>query len=66
MQHLLPLVDEANCTGCVACVDACTHLCFEMRGGVAVLTNPEACSNDRNCVTACPTDAIELRPSAPE
>jgi NAD-dependent dihydropyrimidine dehydrogenase PreA subunit len=64
MDRQLPVIDPAECTGCVACVDACTHACLEMQDGVAALTNPAACTNDQNCMAACPTDAIHMGPAA--
>jgi thioredoxin reductase (NADPH) len=59
-QTLLPVITADECTGCVACVDACNPQCLDMEGGVAVLARPEACNGDEHCVEACPTDAIRM------
>jgi NAD-dependent dihydropyrimidine dehydrogenase PreA subunit len=64
MDRLLPEIEPDACTGCVACVDACTHNALEMRDGVAALRDVEACANDQNCLAACPTDAIRMAAAA--
>ena len=62
MEHQRPVVDVENCTGCVACVDACNPGAFEMVDGIAVLVRPDACLGNEHCVAACPTGAIGMQP----
>jgi NAD-dependent dihydropyrimidine dehydrogenase PreA subunit len=59
-QTLRPIINLDDCTGCVACVDACNPQCLEMDGTVAVLVRPETCTGEGHCVDACPTDAIRM------
>ncbi len=60
MKKWLPVIDPDACTGCVACVDACTPGSLEMQDAVAVLTNLETCASDEHCLLACATDAIRM------
>jgi nitroreductase/NAD-dependent dihydropyrimidine dehydrogenase PreA subunit len=53
-------VDATACIRCEACVHVCTiaHV-FEMRDGVSSAVRPEACWGCGQCVSVCPTDAID-------
>jgi Na+-translocating ferredoxin:NAD+ oxidoreductase RNF subunit RnfB len=60
MLKLLPVLEPDNCTGCVACVDACNPSCLEMQDGLPVLMNAAACTGSEHCVAACPTQALRM------
>lgn len=57
-------IDEAKCTGCEACVDAClADEAIEMiqtADGTRARVNPALCMGCGVCVAACPEGAIEL------
>ncbi len=55
------VVDQATCTGCGICIDACPHQALEMVDGLAKLTKPELCDGIGECVDACPVQAITLQ-----
>lgn len=54
--HINPLV----CIGCGDCVTACPTSALAMRGGVAVLAEPERCNYCGLCEALCPVEAIDL------
>jgi NAD-dependent dihydropyrimidine dehydrogenase PreA subunit len=51
-------VDEANCTACGACEDACAFKAIKMNGRATV--NWEKCMGCGVCTGQCPTEAIVL------
>ena len=51
-------VDEANCTACGACEDACAFKAIKMNGNATV--NLEKCMGCGVCTGQCPTQAISL------
>lgn len=53
------IVDEANCTGCEACVDSCPTDAISMVNEKAKVDENE-CTDCGACVDACPTGAISL------
>ncbi|MCC7417551.1 MAG: ferredoxin [Acidobacteria bacterium] len=57
----MPVVDDARCTGCRLCVDACGPACLEMVAGLAVLVRPDACGSEEHCIDPCRDDAIHMR-----
>lgn len=54
-----PVVNEEECTGCGACVDACPAGVLEL-GDTAVVANPDECAECEACVEECPVDAIKM------
>jgi ferredoxin len=51
-------VDEANCTACGACEDACAFKAIKMNGSATV--NWEKCMGCGVCQGQCPSEAISL------
>ncbi len=56
----LPVIDEEQCTGCAACVDACGPHCLEMKDGVAALPRPDICGSEEHCIAPCPVECIHM------
>jgi heterodisulfide reductase subunit A len=57
-------VDEKTCTGCGACISACTYGAIEFREtrqGKKAIVNPVLCKGDGLCNAKCPTGAIQLK-----
>lgn len=57
-------VDEKKCTGCGACISACTYGAIESREtrwGKKAAVNPILCKGDGVCNATCPTGAIQLK-----
>jgi thioredoxin reductase/Pyruvate/2-oxoacid:ferredoxin oxidoreductase delta subunit len=58
---LHPLIDESQCIGCGACVDACPeHDVLGLIVGKAQLIRAANCIGHGACKQACPVDAISL------
>lgn len=53
----VPVVDEAACTGCGTCAEACAYHAIAVLAG-HVLTFPELCHGCGLCTWACPERAI--------
>ncbi|MBR2778861.1 MAG: 4Fe-4S binding protein [Firmicutes bacterium] len=53
-------IDEAKCSGCGACADACHEGAIEMIDGIARLTREDYCDGLGDCLPACPADAISF------
>ena len=60
IDHKIPKVDKAKCTGCGTCVSVCPQNVFEMKGGKSEVVRPEDCVECMSCVENCPTEAIKL------
>ena len=58
-------VDADRCTGCGACVEACSHGALTLRGGIASL-DAQLCRGCGVCVDACPVGAIALGAPVPQ
>jgi heterodisulfide reductase subunit A len=57
-------VNEKQCIGCAACVDACAYGALEIRDtkqGKKATINPVLCKGDGLCNSKCPTGAIQLK-----
>ena len=50
-------VDEAKCTGCETCVDACPNEAIKMVAGKANI-DPDLCLECGSCEGECPNGAI--------
>ncbi len=51
-------IDEALCTGCGLCANACQEQAIAMVNGKARLIRDDYCDGLGNCLPACPTGAI--------
>lgn len=59
------LVDSALCSGCGACVTACTYGMIEQdKSGMAFKC--DLCDGDPACVKECHADALQFTPADPE
>jgi len=56
---VLPVKGKKECTGCMACVDACPDgaICLERKEHPAI--DPDLCLVCGKCIIACPTGTIE-------
>lgn len=66
----LAVIDQAQCTGCVACVQFCPVDCIELSPGPdfpdmynVVEIDLDRCIGCKLCVKACPWDTIHMIPS---
>jgi Na+-translocating ferredoxin:NAD+ oxidoreductase RNF subunit RnfB len=59
-QKWVPVVQEALCTGCGACVAACRPNSLEVVDGLALLARPDTCGSEEHCIKPCPEDAIHM------
>ena len=60
IDHKIPKVDKAKCTGCGKCVSVCPQNVFEMKAGKSEVVRPEDCVECMACVENCPVEAIKL------
>ncbi len=53
-----PIIDEKECNGCGACVDACPESVLDLVGDVARVVDEDSCTGCENCLEECPMGAI--------
>lgn len=58
--QVYPQIDEALCTGCGQCVEACPSAALALVDGRARLVDAEACGYCADCEDLCPQGAIGL------
>jgi len=61
MKRNIITIDEAKCTGCGLCVDACHEGALRMVDGKARLVSESYCDGLGACLPACPADAIRIK-----
>ena len=59
-QKWLPVVDDAICTGCGRCLEACGPRSLQIVRSAAVLARPGNCGSDEFCMAACTEGAIRM------
>jgi len=59
MRKWIPLIDEADCTGCNACVDECESQSLTLRDAIAVLEASTCCSTEA-CIPVCTVDCMHM------
>ena len=52
-------VDVENCIGCGICCEMCPEEVLELRDDIAVVANPENCSECKACEVNCEYEAIK-------
>jgi len=57
----LPVLDEARCVGCGACVGVCPAGCLEQSGPLPWMPRPRDCVACAVCAAVCPADALHMR-----
>lgn len=60
MKRKIIHIDEAKCTGCELCVQACHEGAIGMVDGKAKLLREDYCDGLGDCLPACPADAISF------
>ena len=58
MKRTIITIDEAACTGCGLCAEACHEGAIAIVDGKAKLIRDDYCDGLGNCLPACPADAI--------
>jgi len=57
-----PIIDSENCTGCLACINACpvSPPVISTEDGKAYVAYPDKCIHCGRCVMICPSGIIAL------
>ena len=54
------VLDKNKCSGCEACLEACTAAVFEIHNGKSVPVNAKDCLGCLSCVEICEQEAIRV------
>jgi len=54
----IPIVDEAECTGCRLCIDVCPFRVIWFDESRNIAYKCDLCDGNPKCVEVCPTDAL--------
>jgi MinD superfamily P-loop ATPase len=57
----VPVIEEAECTGCKECAKICPKMVFETEDSEIIIANPIYCTGCESCSAVCPTRAIEIQ-----
>ncbi|MBZ5620634.1 MAG: 4Fe-4S binding protein [Acidobacteriia bacterium] len=57
----VPVVRKTRCTACGLCESVCPHACLGVLSGSGALVQPDACTSEGYCVSACQESAIHMR-----
>ena len=57
----VPVVRKARCIACGLCEWVCPHACLGVLGGSGALVQPDACTSEGHCVSACQKEAIQMK-----
>ena len=60
MKRTIITIDEAACTGCSLCAEACHEGAIAIVDGKAKLIRDDYCDGLGNCLPVCPVDAIHV------
>lgn len=53
-----PIINEADCTGCGICADACPQSVLEIADGISTVVAADDCIGCSVCMNECPVGAI--------
>ena len=60
-----PTIDYSKCTGCMACVNKCTHGVYAVVGGKPKVVAPQKCVvGCTGCDSICPQHAVSHPPKS--
>ena len=57
----VPVVRKSRCTACGLCGSVCPNACLGVLGGSGALVQPDACTSEGYCVSACRESAIRMK-----